>query len=80
MNSLTSFIVWNSMKGLVRQNFIFILCGGLHADLWPLACPSSLQQLITRNADYLVNSVALQLRNSVHLEAIQVLQAVLKYG
>ena len=41
---------------------------------------SSLQQLITKNADYLVNSVALQLRSSVSPEAIQVLQAVLKYG
>jgi len=68
------------MEGLVRQNLFFILCGSLHADLLHLACPSSLQQLITRNADYLVNSVTLQLRNSVHLEAIQVLQAVLKYG
>ena len=41
---------------------------------------SSLQQLITKNADYLVNSVALQLRSSVNPGAIQVLQAVLNYG
>ena len=52
----------------------------LPSPLPPPPTHSSLQQLITKNADYLVNSVALQLRSSVSPEAIQVLQAVLKYG
>lgn len=43
--------------------------------------PSSLAQLITTNADYLVNCVALSLRGHAHKqEALQVLQAVLKHG
>ncbi len=43
---------------------------------------SSIEDLITRNADYLVNSIALKLRSgaSQHPEALQVLQAVLTHG
>ena len=43
---------------------------------------SSLPRLISRNSDYLVNNVALQLRGgaSRHPEALQVMQAVLIHG
>lgn len=40
---------------------------------------SSLAQLISANADYLVNCVALTLRTHKQ-EALQVLQAVMKHG
>ena len=43
---------------------------------------SSLEQLIMRNADYLVNNVSLRLRAGParHPEALPVLQAMLRYG
>ena len=40
----------------------------------------TLSDLITGNADYLVNSVALHLRGPTHLQALQVLQAVASHG
>lgn len=42
----------------------------------------ALSQLISGNADYLVNSVALQLRGGLaqHPEALQVMRAVLTHG
>ena len=46
-----------------------------------LHCSSSVADLITASADYLVNCVALTLRGHTHKqEALQVLQAVLKHG
>ena len=43
-------------------------------------CARTLSELITDNADYLVNSVALHLQGPAHLQALQVLQAVVSHG
>ena len=56
-------------------------CGDSHVIThYCIANIRSLSELITENADYLVNSVALHLRSSTHTDALYVLQAVLSHG
>ena len=80
-----------SSHALGTLRTVCLHCGYRYCSGWVcLSCDShvsdpahsSLEQLITCNADYLVNHVSLQLRTGPahHPEALLVLQAMLRYG